>query len=284
MAPTTSFADCQKLAAAVQSLGGAVPDQLGHLLQAYDLLSSPVAAQRPDDAILTAALDGSLTAEKLAKLAPAAATAAMTTAYLRDLARDSEHVLLGAWHRAMKAGAADAVLDSLRPNFDKHARAIEHARMLINPESSAEQILAVGEPALVKAWQELDGHLRVIQKIAAIAAQFGCRPAAQFSQIVEYPLAENARIDDRALATTNGELVRDSSLFGRPDQGHRTSPFFRVGGLRLHSIEEMRERYNEFAAKEFDQIHSGPRGGRLIDGVIVEDPAPRNPYRQEKVS
>jgi hypothetical protein len=94
------------------------------------------------------------------------------------------------------------------------------------------------------------------------------------------PLGDNFRLDDRAIMCTSGELVSDSALFGRPDQGHRTSPWFKTS-LKLHTIAEARERYNAWAAGEFDRVNSVGDGGRLIDGVIVPDPVPKNPYRQK---
>jgi len=104
-------------------------------------------------------------------------------------------------------------------------------------------------------------------------------PGREFPQVTEYALAENARIDDRAVMCCSGSVVADSWLFVRPDQGHRTSPFFRTT-LRLHTIAEAQERYNEFAAIEFDKVHSAPRGGWIgEDGQMHEHPAPKNPYR-----
>ena len=281
MTATTDIRDCARLATAITACGGAVPDALGHLLAAHTLLSSPAAAQAPETDILTHALDGSLTAKKLAELAPAAATADLVNGYLRRLAGSSAHTLVGQWHRELKAGAADQILDSLRKNFDKHAEAIAHARTLINPESTAEAVIESGQPELVTAWQTLDGHLKVIAKIAAVASQFGCR-LAQFPQIVEYSLAENACVDDRALMCCEGSLIADSWLFGRPDPaGHRSSPFFKTA-LKLHTIAEAQSRYDEFAAIEFDKVHSGPRGGFIgQDGQMYEDPRPENPFRQK---
>jgi hypothetical protein len=244
------------------------------------VLSSPAVVAPPERDVLTAALDGSLTAEKLAKLAPAAAAAAMTRGYLRQLAADSAHTLVGEFHRALAVSGADEILDSLRPNFDKHAKAIAAARDLIDPESTAEAVISAGKPALIEACQQLNEHIRAITQIAAVASQFGCRPAAQFPQVVEYAAAETFKTDDRAVICTDGELVSDSAFFGRPDAGHRTSPFFRVQ-LRLHTVASAQKRYDAWAATEFDRIHSGPRGGRLIDGVLVRDPIPVNPYREK---
>jgi hypothetical protein len=277
MAMTTNWRDCQRFADAVSAAGGQLPPPLANLLSAHTLLSSPAPTQRPDEAILTACLDGSLTAEKLAKLLPAAAAAAAANTYRQELARSSEHTLLGQFHREMKAGA-DQVLNSLRSNFDKHAKAIAEAASLFNAESTAEQIIEAGQPELVTAWQTLDGHIQVVARIAAVASQFGCRTAI-FPQVQEYHLADNARIDDRALAVTDGPLLRDSALFGRPDQGHRSSPFFRLP-LRLHTVAEMQERYDRFAADEWDAQHSGARGGWLdpATGEMHENPVPENPY------
>ncbi|HEX7428239.1 MAG TPA: hypothetical protein VF328_15200 [Mycobacterium sp.] len=62
-----------------------------------------------------------------------------------------------------------------------------------------------------------------------------------------------------------------------------TSPYFRVGGLKLHSIAEMQARYDEFAAAEFDRVHSGLRGGYIgEDGRVHEDVVPINPYRDKQ--
>ena len=76
-------------------------------------------------------------------------------------------------------------------------------------------------------------------------------------------------------------LAVDSAPFMIPDQGHRTSPWFRVP-LKLHSIESATQRYNSWAAGEFDRVHSGPRGGYIgTDGEVHEDPVPVNPYREK---
>jgi hypothetical protein len=280
MPPTTLIHDAKQFAAAITAAGGAVPDTLANLLSSYELLSSPAATQRPEDAIMDAALDGSLTAAKLDKLLPVAATAHMANTYRQELARSAEHTLVGQFHRAVKAGGADAILDSLRPNFDRHAEAIAKARSLFNHESSPEHILASGESGTIEAWQQLDGHLRVVSKIGAIAAAFGPR-VGSFPQIREYALGEGFRIDDRAVMCTDGLLVADSALFQRPDNGHRTSPWARTT-LRLHSITEAQARYDQWAADEFDRVHSGPQQSWIDEhGQMHEMQRPENPFRAE---
>ena len=49
-----------------------------------------------------------------------------------------------------------------------------------------------------------------------------------FPQIKEYTPGHVHLLDDRALMCCDGGLLADSSLFRRPDTGHRTSPFFRT--------------------------------------------------------
>jgi hypothetical protein len=67
-------------------------------------------------------------------------------------------------------------------------------------------------------------------------------------------------LDDRALMTCDGGLLADSALFARPDQGHRTSPFYRTM-LKLHSVSEAQHRHDLWAADEFDRINDRDLGG-----------------------
>jgi hypothetical protein len=283
MPPTTLIHDCKQFAAAITSVGGVVPNVLGHLLSSYEVLASPGRADAPEMAIMDAALDGSLDEKTLAKLAPAAASAAMTNTYVRELARTSEHTLVGQWHRQLAHGGCDAILDSVRGSFDEHAEAIAVARSLINPESTAEHVIESGQPELVTAWQQLDGHLRVVAKIGAIAAAFGPR-LGNFPQIREYAAGENFRLDDRAIMCCAGLLATDSAAFSGPDRGHRTSPWARCT-LKLHTIDEARDRYRQWAAAEWERLHSGPRAGWVDEqGKVHEHPKPTNPYAPVKVS
>src|SRR5262249_19664397 len=234
MAPTTAWNDCVRFAAAVRSVGGTGPAPLEGLLSSHEVLSAPARTEAPETAIMTAALRGELTPEKLTKLAGPAAAAANARAFLAELARNCENSLLGQWHREMKK-VADEVLDSIRPAFDRHAAEIERTRELISVDSTAEQIIQTGRPELVTAWQELSGHIKVIAQIARIATQFGPRGGI-FPQITEYALGENFRLVDAAICCTDGDIEHDSVAFNRPDpMGHRDSPWFKVP-LRLHSI------------------------------------------------
>jgi hypothetical protein len=132
-------------------------------------------------------------------------------------------------------------------------------------------------------WQRLDTHLGVIEAIGRIAAQFGPR-TGDFPAVSEYALADNYRLDDRAVMATGGRLEADSAIFRRPDQGHRTSPWCRLP-LCLHTVESAQARYDEWAASEWDRQHAGPVGSWIDDkGKAHELPQPVNPFRETKLA
>ena len=51
-----------------------------------------------------------------------------------------------------------------------------------------------------------------------------------------------------------------------------SEPWVRVGGLKLHSVESARQRYNDFAADQWDAQHSGPRGGGGASSTALSFP------------
>lgn len=284
MPKTTSFADCKRFAASVATAGDELPGPLKNLLAAHTVLADaaalPAATQKPEAPIVDCALQGTLTPEKLTKLLPAAASAAAVNEYAKTLAGSVERVLLGAWHREMKNGAADLIIDSMRKTFDEHAKCIAEARGLFSSESSAEAVLASGEPAVVTAWQGLTAHLTAVAKIAIVAREFGPR-LGSYPQIVEYAGGDGHTLDDTAIMVADGGLQADSAHFQRPDQGHRSSPLFKVP-LRLHTIESARARYNVWAAAQFDRINSRDPGGWIDEqGGVHPFPRPEIPYRQK---
>ena len=285
MPPTSQIFDLARFAQSVTSAGGVVPDSLGHLLRGHELLTAPRATEDPANLILDAAVDGSLTAAKLDKLLPAAALAATANEFRAELASRAERMLVQRWYRTLeKDGAADQILDSMRPKFNEHAEQIAHAKAVgVNSESTLEHLIATGGDGLVEAWNALSGHIRAITRIAAVASEFGCRPGAMFPQVKVFTLGDTHLIDDRALMTTCGGLIGDSAMFMRPDAGHRTSPFFRTG-LRLHTIAEAQSRHDLWAASEHDRLYRDrPRGGHIDEGgVVVYHEPPKNPFRREE--
>jgi len=140
--------------------------------------------------------------------------------------------------------------------------------------------LRTAKPAAVTAWQGLDTHLATIDTIGRIAAQFGPR-TGNFPQIEEYALGDGFRLDARAIWCTDGpNLELDSAVFRRPDQGHRTSPWFRLP-VRLHTVDSARDRYREWASGQWERQHAGPVASVLDEnGKIRELPRPKTPIGQ----
>ena len=79
---------------------------------------------------------------------------------------------------------------------------------------------------------------------------------------------------------TDGPLERDSALFGRPDQGHRSSSWFRLQ-LKLQSVDGAAARYRDWCADVWDAQNAGDPGGYIIDGKMVSRPRQKNPFRTE---
>jgi hypothetical protein len=157
------------------------------------------------------------------------------------------------------------------------------SRVVRRPQRIANGIttaVRTAKPAAVTAWQGLDTHLATIDTIGRIAAQFGPR-TGNFPQIEEYALGDGFRLDARAIWCTDGpNLELDSAVFRRPDQGHRTSPWFRLP-VRLHTVDSARDRYREWASGQWERQHAGPVASVLDEnGKIRELPRPKTPIGQ----
>jgi hypothetical protein len=83
----------------------------------------------------------------------------------------------------------------------------------------------------------------------------------------------------------DGGLQADSAHFQRPDQGHRSSPLFKVP-LRLHSIESARARYRAWAADQFDRLNNRDLGGWIDQetGQVHKHPIPRTRTAKRRIS
>ena len=117
--------------------------------------------------IVDAAADGTLTADRITHLIAEAARAQSIATYTGELRQRTERLFVGAFYEALQDGAADEILDSLRPAFDTAAEAIAQARDLIPVETPAEMFLHSAKPAALSAWQSLDDHLATIAARAA---------------------------------------------------------------------------------------------------------------------
>ena len=282
--PTNSIFECRRFCDAIVVAGGEIPDILQRLLNGVDLIDNHAAGPAPVIGLVGQLADGRLDAEGLAAAVEEAARQKMIADFAGGPKPAVEAAVVARFHKELARGAADLVLDSMRSSFDTAAAAIARAKSVLGSgESSLEHVLNSADESddVVGAWRSLPQHLAKVAQIAGIGAMFGVRQTASFSLIKAYGLADNSLVDDRALACTTGGLVGDSKPMLLPDRGGTDSPYYRAAGLRLWSVEEMRQRYASFAASEFDRVHDRPRSGRVIDGVTQLDEAPpKNPYRE----
>jgi hypothetical protein len=276
---TTLLRDCNQLITATWDAGGKAPKILADILAGADLVHAHNSVPDPARTIVAAAVAGALTADRVAELVTEAANAQLHNNYLGELWQRSERLFVQTFHKALAAGACDELLASLRPQWDEHAAAIGEARAVgINAQSDPSHILESGQAGLAECWQQLPGHLAALNGIAMIARQFGPR-IGNFPMITEYANSDGHLLEDAAIWCSAGDLVADSVAFRRPGT-HRQSPLFAVQ-LRLNTLAEARGRYRVWAAAQWEQRHSGPRGGWVDDdGVHHEHPMPANPYAE----
>ena len=114
--------------------------------------------------IVDAAADGTLTADRITDLIAEAARAQSIATYTGELRQRTERLFVGAFYEALQDGAADEILDSLRPAFDTAAEAFLHS----------------AKPEALHAWQQLDTHRppstpSVASPPSSVAAPHGSR-------------------------------------------------------------------------------------------------------------
>ena len=233
--------------------------------------------------ILDKALAGELDAKAVDLMLAAAATQQQIAEFRRDLRRIAEPAVVRRFHKALKDGCADEVLDSLRrPVFDEAAQGLARAKAAgINAESDPAHILSTGNSDTAAAWQDLPKHLAVVSRIGMITgiSAVGRRRNSRRSASTPAPRTSGSKIP-RCCAAPG--IWSPSAMFARPDPiGHRTSPWARAI-LRLNTIDEARARYNGFAAAEFDRVNDRALGGWVDEqGQVHPHPKPENPYRRE---
>ena len=95
-----------------------------------------------------------------------AATQTQIDGYKQDLRPRAERAIVRRFHKALRDGAADDVLSSMRDVFTEHAQAIARTRAVINPDSELEHIVASAQPGddTIELWQQLPVHLAAVSQ------------------------------------------------------------------------------------------------------------------------
>ena len=139
---TVSYADIGRLLAAIEKCGATPPKQLTDVLQAHEKLTAASPIPDPVKTLVTAALDGRATAEKVDKLLEQTAVARLTAEERRGLQQRVEPELLKEFGRRLEDTGADAVLDLLRPQFDEAATTLGSALAIAGVPDDAAAFLA----------------------------------------------------------------------------------------------------------------------------------------------
>jgi hypothetical protein len=282
----THITHARRLAADVESLGGTLPTALCNLLDAHALLTSPQDHSDPLAAIVDTAATGALTAKKLSELVDAGAQARASTQFRGELAARAHDRLVQRFGHELLNGAADEILDSVRPKFDDAAATIEDALKLVDLRHDYQAFIDEADPDALAAYQRLKPAVATITEIIALAIQFGPRS-------ITFPLItrpdegighEEFSLDDAAIFTATASLVVSTSKHMRDytaavasqrsisptNMGMRFSPWLR-GGLRLNTISEARETVRAWAEQQFDSALTPGLVGRLRNPYALDD-------------
>ena len=109
LSTSATVRDCQQFVAAISQAGGSVPASLANILSGHDVLARPSPTQDPARTIVEAAVDGTLTAQRLTELITAAAAQQSIATYAGELRRNSERMFVDAFFTALCSGAADEI-------------------------------------------------------------------------------------------------------------------------------------------------------------------------------
>jgi len=259
----TTLADARALNRLVEAEGAKVPAVLVNVIAGFDALESQPPPDRPTTAILAAAIAGKLTPKKVDELIAEAVAHRARETFRAELHRDADALFIAAYDKALAEGAADKIIDAIRPEFDEAARVLTEARQIVDMGLSAQALLETAGPEQLAAYQSLAPAVATVNRLSKVVMHFGMRSIV-FPQIERPALLDMAWVHDIALMCTEGDLRHASSVF-REHIGNdpRSSPWMRVAP-RLNSIGDVRERIRAIAENDWLQAQ-GPNGAGRVN-------------------
>ncbi|TPG31645.1 hypothetical protein [Mycolicibacterium hodleri] len=274
----------QALISALHGVNVTPPKVLTNIVDGFDILGTPVqpTAEDPGNAIVTAAADGKLNLKTLDAMLATAAAESTANTYRQEFRLRAERKFAHRFYTALLDGAADQILDAIRPQFEAAATELREARDAVDLQTTPRRLLEViATPEEQTAWKRLPELVRRMTRIAAIAAAFG--PHADLPVVDDLSGADGLLrlgwVDDRALMCCSGSAVSATETFRQPDPSWQTSPWLRVP-LQLHTIAEAQERYREIAESDWLARNRYSEGsGRLTETGFVPD-VRTNPHQQ----
>jgi hypothetical protein len=286
---TVSYADVTRLLSAIAELDVTPPRALTEVVAAHEKLTAALSSvvTNPVKMLVTAALDGHAGAEKVDRLLERAALARLVAEERRGLDQRVEPALVEELGRRLDAGAADEVLDLIRPRFDAAAATLQSAQAIGIPDDMA-AFIETASPDQLRAWQSVKPAVTALNTVAAVASAFG--PTGPFPVVTDprtvSPIISCGWLHSVGVMCCSSDLQASCAAFQRPNplDDVRSSPWLRVTP-HLHSVDSAAERVRLWAERAWaDEVSQRPRGGRLVGGEVVRDPMPKNPFTLEEVS
>jgi hypothetical protein len=269
----THITDARRLVDDATALGVVPPEQLTRLLELVSAVKGVPAVADPAAALVEAAAAGKAAAQDLSRLVAAAAKAELEGEYLRRLQVSVAQHALRRFEQELRDGAADVLLDGLRPRLDEAANAIGDALTAIDPSWTADYIAKEATPDQTAAWRKMPGLIAKVDQIAALVANFGVH--GNFAQLDQPTSGLHNYIRglrDESLLLTSFDPWRASEVISARRADWRTSPWVRLP-LQLNSLPEARERYRAVceAAWAAAESQRAGRGTLSADGGFVPE-------------
>jgi hypothetical protein len=217
-----------------------------------------------------------------------AAVAQQVAEYRRHLVQRLEPAIMRGFERTLESGGAEEIIAALRPKFDASAQILRAIAEVIDPNTDAEQFLAEADDAGRQAWRDIQPHVDMVTRIAAVVCQFGAK-STTFPQIVLAVQAggDTGPLDDRALLCVDSARLafgQASAVFARPDGPHRRSAWFLLAGaLKLNSIDECRETMRAWAEQAWEAVDFNQGRGYMDGDKFVPTPI-ANPYARKELA
>jgi hypothetical protein len=186
----------------------------------------------------------------------------------------------------LSTGGADAIFDLLRPQFDDAAGALTSALSKVGIPHDPTAFLEGASPDELLAWQSVKPAVAVLDRVGAAVRMLG--PNGAFPVVPDPrntdPVIQCGWLHDLAGLCADGDLMAACVQFQKPSGDIRSSAWLRISP-RLHTVSSARERLRAWCEKAWDSEESQhPRGGRLVDGTIIDDPKRPNPFALPKAS
>lgn len=154
----------REITTAVSNLGGTIPTQIRTVLANWDAACDAANDIQPALDQLAQDVCGAANPRTIAKLIETAATRAVIGERARDMVNAIEGAAAHQIVLALRGDAGTELIQSLRPVFDRAARAISSCEFSPDTSTQPNNIIALGDKA-VAAWRELPSHAAVLNRI-----------------------------------------------------------------------------------------------------------------------